>query len=374
MTSSSLPTLEVKTNHFRYLLSFFLSLFIFFAALAYWSVTQRLEEFTLDRLKLHQLTAAKAGSLAINDFFEELQTHLVLLAQSPVVQKTFPQTAAQKTNLASQLASFFKNNRALLPDVARVNADGTLRWAVDASAPAKLKTPSLSVADRDYFKWSQRQTQPGGVFVSRPLIARGGTAQNQFALVLATPLFNQNRFDGCLLFVIPIESLIKKYVAPLASPSTSQLFIIDQNKTIVASSIPSVIGQSIFKDNPPENLPFVAAALAGQTGVSVHPYLIPSPTSLYITAITAYAPIQPTPNQTWSLLLSIPTTNIHHLAFPLKNLQSLILGVMISALLFLTLFSLTSLHWAHKEGFVNGFKDGFRDGLKDGLNGRRKKG
>jgi hypothetical protein len=252
----------------------------------------------------------------------------------------------------------------IFSDIVRTDEKGIVQWVVNLEDDRDGE--KISIADRDYFNWAEEQTIPGKIFVSQPLISRGGKEEGNYILVMATPIFYQEKFNGILFFTFSLKELTEKYITPLVFSPRVQSLIVAQEGEVVASTVSEAVGENILEyaqqgkwEGQDEYLTMVEKALIEKEGSAIHNYYLSSPYNKLIKAITVYVPIEIN-DQTWSLWITVPYEEAIGLALPLEFFRSRGFVFGLTGVFVLILVSILGIRVAQKDAFVDGFRNGRR--------------
>lgn len=351
---------NLRIRHFRWILAAVAVILITVGILYYWVAGTRAEQVIVERVKAQELTLAHSGALALSELFQERKTNLVLLAEVEAVKAGREKEGRQAVrSLVDQLKG------SPFVSIVRVDREGRSLWSDNPEY--KKVEEGVDLADRDYFLWAKEQKSPGEVFISQPIIARGGLKEGEAIIVMASPVFYQGKFNGLVFISFLLKDLNEKYVTPLVFSPRVQSLIIAQDGTVVAATIPEATGQNVLehiqqeeREGKEEYLAVVREALEGKENSLVHRYLL-YPSNKQIRVISAYVPIKIN-SQIWSLWISVPYDEAIKLASPLKINQvwGLVFGL-IAAIVLIFVF-VFGVRIAQKDGFLDGYtraKDNF---------------
>ncbi len=346
-------------RNYRWFLTLFIVSGLISGVFLYFLAGDRAEKTMVERIQSQELTLARAGALSIENFFKESKSHLLVLSQTESIRRMDVKTA---TRIMEVLVS--EAGEIMPIEVILVDKDGNALWA---ASPYDSRFPEAeSLADRDYFLWAKQQTGEKKVFISDPLSARGGTWKGEPAVVMATPVFYQNNFNGVILIGFPLKYLIKRYVEPLAFSPQSDSVVISEDGTVIISANEEIVGQKLINYLEEKNLFQEASALKGlmenmsrgQEWSGLHPCFRYD----WQQAISVATPIEIN-GKRWFLLISTDYNEVLEITQPLKVMQAIgfILGLSLFVVLFL--FFIFGLRMAQRDAFLNGFKKA-RDGKK----------
>jgi len=348
---------NLKVYHFRFILVVSVVVILAFGIRFYWLTESRAEQVVVERIKDQELTLARSGALSISEFFKARKAQVLLLAEAEAIKKgRLPEEEVIMKDLYEQ------TKEQLVRNIVRVGKEGE-------TTVSALSREIVFLGDRDYFLWAKKQKAPGEVFISEPVIARGGPAKGEWVGVMATPVFYQDEFNGVVFISFTIEDLDKTYITPLISSPKTKALIVTQDGTVVASSVPEAIGQNVVDyaqqsewEGQEEYLVMARKALQGGEGSLVHNYyLFAPPISKQMKVATAYAPIG-IGSQLWSLWITAPYEELVKFASPFR--MSLTQGFIFAlvGLLVLILVFVFGVRIAQRDGFLDGYvqaRDGF---------------
>jgi len=344
----------IRIYHFPWILAIVVVFFLVAGILLYRLVGIKTERMMVERVKAQEFTLARSGALSIAEFFKERKTELLLLAQVEAIR-------AGREKEAREAMQILVNHleEGCLGDIVVVSREGKALWVTNVTD--NRRGEGVSLADRDYFVWAKKQKEPGKVFISEPLIARGGIKKGEWSVVMAAPVFWKKHFNGLVFISFPLGDLTKKYVDPLVSLPATKLLIVSQDGTVVTATIEETIGENVLKhaqqedwEGRKEYLGMIKKALAGEEGSLVHYYYLFAPYNKRLKIITAYTPIK-IDNQIWSLWVSVPYSDVIKLVLPFRANQigGVIFGlVLVMALVLVFVFGVRV---AQRDGFMDGY-------------------
>lgn len=314
---------NLKVSHFRSILVAVVVIFLTIAILFYFKVSERTEKLMVERLKVQGSALASFGSLSISDFLKSRETDLLVLSKLEAIRALKEEEGRQA--MESTLSQLEEG--VVVGGMIRIDKEGKALWVVNLMGIREGEGTSFS--DRDYFLWAKKERE-GEVFISRPLISRAGVTKGKWILVMATPVFYQEKFNGVIVLSVPLENFIKKYISPLSFSSEVKAFLTEENGRIIASNQPEATGQNL-KDYLKEK------------------------------EITVSSPIK-IGKQTFSLWVSTPYKEIVNLVFPFRKHQLLGFGFGLLVLVILIFVFIFGVRIAQRDGFIDGFRDG-RNGI-----------
>lgn len=327
------------------------------AAIAlFWINEKEGEKQMVERLKSRELVVARAGAMSISDFLESRKEKLLLLSMVESIQA---QEEERGREVIRQFIDETKDKP--LSGIARVDKEGKIVWSENAD---RIKVEeNVDISDRSYFLWTQKQGKKGEVFISEPMAARSGIYKGKLVVVMATPVFYQDQFNGLVFIAFPVEALTERYVLPLTILSRFESMIIASDETILASSKVEMVGKKVssYLDSLSQTEREIyrlslSQALEDKEGNLVR-FSLKETDGRRDKLITAYSPVK-LQGQTWSLWVSTPYEEAATLFFPLRqNLKNLLLFGF-SGLVILTFLFIWEIRAAQRDGFLEGFAQG----------------
>lgn len=362
---------NLRLSHFRLILAMVLITFSIAGVFLFWKVAERAEKAIVERIEAQELTLARSGALSITEFFQERKTELLLLAEVEAVKAGREKEGREVlANLVGQL------EKGPLADVVRVNREGKALWV--SNVENNREGEGVSLADRDYFIWAEEQKEPGEVFISEPIIARGGIKKGGWVVVVATPVFYQNSFNGLVFISFPVDDLTEKYITPLAFSSRTKALIITREGTVIGSNVPEAAGENVLTypqqedwQGREEYLDMAREALTGKEGSQAHLYHLFAPYNRQVKLITAYTSVKIN-SQAWSLWISTPYEEAMRFFSPfrLNQIGGIIFVSVLVLILILTL--IFGVRIAHKDAFLDGYAQAKDHFDKKSAKGRKK--
>jgi hypothetical protein len=347
-----------KIHHFRRIIvmaSFFLVLVV---GVIYWQVDLITQKVLINRIQDEKLIVARAGSKAVADYFSARKVELLLLNDVEAVRRGEKESGSQTLkNVLERVGD------SLLVDVVRIDKEGKIIFAASGAE-------GEFVSDRKYFLWAKKQISADEVYLSEPVVARGGPTEGKIAMVMASPIFNLGESDGAVIMVFDLEDLTQRFIKPLTLSGDDQITLIDESGQVVTSSFIGSSGENIFdligKDNwqgQEEFMVTVEDSLKGNEGRAIVPYLVPT-TKEVKRAIAVYTPIK-IDGLMMTLWVLMPYKKAINLVMPLLKAQTLGIIIGLTVIVFFILVLIFGVRVAQRDGFVDGFRDG-RDGVKKG--------
>jgi len=314
----------LKISYLELFLGGILVIITVIGVLLFWNASKNAEQVLAERAKLREFVLARAGAMAVGDFLETRKMKLLILADLQEIKSI----DLVKGRVTTQKFVQEMEDRPIT-SLGVVNKSGKIVWSVNPQQENVASGTDLS--DREYFLWAKNQTQGGGIYISEPVIARTGPAKGTWIIVIATPLFHNNQFNGALYAVITAKDLMENYVTPLTVSSNSSQTLLTKDGVIVASTIPESTGTNFYPDNPS----LINNLGKGQAGSMVADLVYSK--NKPIKSIIGYASIK-IDEKPWFLLVSIPYKEIKDqlnpfLAIQNQGLALLFIGLIVIILL-----------------------------------------
>jgi hypothetical protein len=336
----------LHVSYLQLLLSAILVIVTTMGILLFWNSTNKAEQILTERVKLREFILARAGALAISDFFEARKTKLLILASSQEIKSNDKEKSLETAQKVIQ-----EMKERPITAIGFLDKEGKIFWS--ETYPKLPMEEGMDASDRSHFLWAKSQTKEGAVFVSEPVIARTGPSKGSWIVIMATPLFNNNQFNGALYMVITIKDLMDKFVTPLTVSPMSTQMIIDKDGTVVASTIAESTGMNILKDKETKGLSDLAKkTLVDQEGSLVTELTYPGGKPMKI--ITGYAPIK-TEVLSWFLYVSVPYKEVKDQLNPFSTIQNEGLILLFVGLIVLILFDVLIMRIAERQGYRKGY-------------------
>jgi hypothetical protein len=351
----------LKTSYLQITLGIILVILCTIGALLFLNSTQKAEDILTERVKLREFILARAGSTAISDFFEARKMKLVILAS---VKEIKTLDVDKSRIIAQKLIEEMKDRP--ITAIGVLDKKGIFIWS-QTRQNQKIDY-GADFSDRSYFQWAKNQETEGNVFVSEPMISRTGDAKGTPIVMVATPLFNNNQFNGVLFMVIEIKDLMEKFVTPLTVSPKSIQMIVTGDGLIVASSIEESVGMNISKEegekaNNIKGLSGLVKTLSvDQDGSLVTELTYPG--GKPVKMILGYSPIK-TKEIAWYLWVSVPYTEVIDQLYPFSTTQYEGLILLSIALIVLIIFDILIMRIAERQGYRNGYSACLVEGKKN---------
>lgn len=345
---------RLKIRHFRWILLLVLIAFLIPVLSIFWLLGSRTEEILVERIKDQKLVLVRSGSVLISEFLQEVKTSLILLSEAEAIKKL---DLDEGKIIIRRLSDNYKNKP--LGDIIWIDRNGMAM----ADMSQDGRGVGVSLADRDYFLWTKTRAGPGEVFISEPIIGRGGSWEGWWGIVLATPVFYQGRFNGAMAVVLPAEKLTEHFVEPLSASYENQIFLTNQKGIIVASTFPEATGKDLFEyisQEAPQavgdDLRILLEKAAEKEGVEICSYFHPTQRER-TRAIFAYSQIV-VDDSKLTLWIAYPYDEATKFFWPLHRNQSLLLAGGLFGLMVLVMIFIFGVRIAQRDGFIDGYSLG----------------
>lgn len=343
---------RLKIRYFLKLSVVVIAVLLVGAIFLFWVIEKNWEKSQADRVKTRALVIARAGALSISGFLKHREDKLLLMADVEVVQAEKEKEGREYLRkVIDQLQDY------PFISIVRVNKEGKVLWSEN-----KLHTKveeGIDVSDRDYFLWAKEQGGPGAVFLGKPIIARGGSVKGEWAVVVATPVFYQEKFNGLIFISTPFNELTTKFITPLLVSPEAEVMMVASGGEVIASTNPEIVGENaldLFKGGEEE----IRSSLGEREG-SVIGYFSKPPSGKKAKTIVGYAPIT-RKGEDWSLWVFLPYTEVLNLFWPLRTGLIKVFLLMTFGFTILCVILVMGLRIAQREGFFDGYIRG-RDGM-----------
>lgn len=199
------------------------------------------EDLLIQRTLNKQLVLAKAGALSIENLLGNVQNELYSFAFS--FDKTSEAEVIDKDLTRAGLVSYIQRSQLPVSGVALFDENGKVAILENRSHIREGEGEDFSQAE--FIKWSKDPLNKGKIFLSTPLLGTVGASKGKIILVMAEPIYFGNKFKGTLAIRLRVEDFTKAYVTPLASDSSEDTFIVNQNGVVIAGR-DSLLNANLF--------------------------------------------------------------------------------------------------------------------------------
>lgn len=291
------------------------------------SATKALLEETLRR----QLVTTETAAVAIEEFIDLSGRSLVMLGEN------YQRLRDEKEQIA-YLDRFVMNRKnSPIVGVAVTNAEGMV--VQNSTELGTRELVGVDLSDREAVQWTAT-AEPGGYFVSNPVISRLGTSKGKKILNLAVPIFRDGTYDGAIVAAVVLERFADIYLN-IFNPIGSQVYLLNTSGEVLVGPNGQYIGENIF--GMIDESPFPGSDLLKRTALQnlsvAQPgsldILLPIDQKLTRSLIT-YAPVT-LESQTWMLAIVAPASALLAYSAPLYIQQLTLVIAIFFLLLFLIL-------------------------------------
>ncbi|MFC1711414.1 cache domain-containing protein [Patescibacteria group bacterium] len=356
-------------KYFRFLFLGVLFFFLLISGHFFYKINSNVEEAVAEVVKSKERSSSKSGSLALVDFFIERKTEIILLSELEAVKKLDEEEGIKALRLVLE---HLEKKGGPLSGLIRTDENGILVWGVNKRGDKE--SLGLDISDREYFSWAKSQKYPGRIYISDPLIARGGMNEGKLIVTIVTPVFDDNEFDGLLLLSFPLKDLITRYIEQVAVLSSSKAYILNSNGDIIGASEDAGVGSNVFeflkskgKKEGDECWDLYKLATSGGEGASIHCFPLIEEEGK-IRMITAFSPVEIDESK-WSLIISSPYDYVKKLMSPLVNYTILIYILFMVGILLVFIVFIFSIRITQRDSFIKGFRK-----ARNGFNNKDKLG
>lgn len=340
---------RIITSRFRLVLVITSALFVIATCLIYLMSAKNTEDLLAEQMLHRETVLVRAGSQTIKEYFKYLEDRLLFMAAlekivMPEAKQTHTILAESKNTLSSTVS-----------DIVRIDKTG----AVIACSSIE-NCGDASVEDREYFSWAENPSNKGKVYYSDILVNKVGSGKGERVVVMATPVYLGDKFDGVLSIIISLDKFADDYVLNLKITEGSRPFLLSDTGVILASVYPELVGAKsldIIKGNTWKGYEAYVKAtkrvMRGEEGTAIYNYKTPDGVT---TSLTAFTPITfAGSSRLWSLGIAVPKdeSSVYFAKFS-KNLILLLL-VIISMLLCSFVIIIYVARMVQKDAFLEGF-------------------
>lgn len=323
----------MEISYLQLFLGFMLVILTTIGVLLFWNASKTTEQVLLEKTKTRQSIIANAGSQVIENFFDARKIKLHYLANLEEI-KTMDEAKGRKA--IREFIDQIKDKP--LTSIVRIDKNGKVVWS-ENKLHQKVEE-GVDASDRSYFQWAKNQVVTGDVFLSEPVVARTGLAKGSSVIVMATPVFYKDQFNGVLTMVISTNELTERFIEPLTVSSYSQQLILEKKGKVIASHNCRQTAETISTD-PFENQ---NRSLVMDLELDGHRQK----------RIVGYAPIEIDQNY-WYLLVTVPYQEVIDQLNPFSQIQNQGLVLLAIALIIIILFNVLIIRIAERQGYRNGY-------------------
>jgi hypothetical protein len=346
----------LRPRHFSKLLAASLAVLLTIGILFWWQAGQKVEDKIVEGVRQQNSVIARAGALSIADFFREQKRELLLLSQIEAVQAGEEEKGREALGL---LADHLEDSETSFVGIARLNREGEVIWSTDSFGLQEEE--GMFLTNRDYFIWA-RQQEEQAVYISSPLIGRGGRAEGEWGVVMATPVFYRDRFNGTLIIFYLLEELAEKYVLSLTFSPTTEVILANEEGFVLASTMVGMTGSNLTEHVRLRNQDWVQTkklASSGKEGSLLLDFAFQDQTRK---VLAVFAPVF-IEEKSWALMVVQPYEEVASQFHSLDRARTAVILVVFFGVLVLSSLFILGIRVTQKRAFVNGFRNGL-DGHK----------
>ena len=283
---------------------------------------RELEQLAIQQFNQQQLILARSAATSIEDFVQNLEDKLRLLAMQPAVQKITPDCL----KLMQKVFPTFPEETLLK----RLDRDGVVRYVCPSTGWRK-KLIGRNNSTQSYF---QKAKMTGQAAVSRVTIDERGKK----TIYLAVPVYYQNNrgvqeFNGVIVASFDLKKLNKLYVAPFVTGKTGYAWMLAEDSIFVAHREEEFIGRNAFKIRRQKdpNLSYEKInhiqhlMITGKEGTGRYMTGWSRERKGKIEKLIAYTPLH-VGNRTWSMAVCTPIDEVEHILRVARRRELLSLG------------------------------------------------
>lgn len=325
--------------------------------LLFWQASQQIEKNLAESLTEKQTTTTAAGVKTVNNLLDSWLSNLLLLAE---IESVKTNSKEGQVIIAKLIDSVIDKP---LSGIVRVNKEGKTIWSDNPDhKPVQL---GLDLSDRDYFTWAKEQTEPGSIYISDPVVSRGGVNVGKWIVIMAAPVFVNNKFDGLVFISFLTENLANDYLEPLVFNSKLEYSVVNNRGVVIVSRKAAMLGENIFTyyqdidwEGKSEFISSVRSALIGND-IQAMVDRYDDSTGIVRKYVATYRPFRVN-NQTWFFCTCVPYENVNLEGEKLQKTQTDILVFFIVSLYLILIVFLLTIRIAKVEGYVKGVRQGYK--------------
>ncbi|MFC1711623.1 cache domain-containing protein [Patescibacteria group bacterium] len=353
--------LLVKKIKTRYIITLGILLVILLSSvfhLLLWVAANKLEASTVASIKKQNLAISQNGSHILENFFDNSQIQLYLLSELEAVKKS---EVEPNLNALKLFAQQLNGKKDLYGAVGRVDKDG---FGLGGINIPKLEMChdclGLSVKDRDYFIWAKEQTKSGNIYVTDPILARGGISKDTYIIIMATPVFYQNKFNGLVFLSFPLEKIKKQFITPLLISPDIKAALISEDDYILCSPTADSAGKTLAQRFEVKDERIKADFIKTinniqniNEGSFILEIPVPEVEGDFQKIIVGVSQLK-IANTKWYMAILTFYEDIENINQPLKNIRNFMVYFVSIGFLLLSLIFILGLRIAQSRGFLNG--------------------
>jgi two-component system sensor histidine kinase UhpB len=292
------------------------------------------EKATFDEFNQRQLVLARGAAGGIELYFETLAGDVRALGRRPEVQHL------DEAPTRREIQHTFDELEPLgVNDVGVLDANGVLRY--NAVAP-QIEGDDFSW--RRYYQEAKRLTSSDTYIIE--FIEFKGVEAGQKGVLVAVPLFEtatdenypapSSQFAGVVLCTLKLDTITRKFVAPIQSSERGHAFLIDDEYNVLWSPDRSLFGKNLLEEGKgfPAFQQIVERMSAGDSGAAEYSYYEFEDSASEYTRdkkeekLIAYAPLY-LGNELWAIGVWAPQEDARQLIRSVYLGQLLVVGLSI---------------------------------------------
>lgn len=205
-----------------------LTVIVFSSMYIMYVLSSDVDEYTIENQLIQQEIYIDQTKLAIQNFFEQLNHSLNFLTKNKNIINS-----NEESRLL--LHDYYEAHSSELQAITRISAEGKIIYTY----PVIKEIIGIDVSSQKHNAEIIKTQKPviSDVFL---------TVQGYRALVYAYPIFNNDKYDGCISLVIPFDYLAKKYLHNLLISKNGTSFIISEAGIELYCSNNEHIGRSVL--------------------------------------------------------------------------------------------------------------------------------
>ncbi|MDO8341411.1 MAG: cache domain-containing protein [Candidatus Woesebacteria bacterium] len=181
---------------------------VFFAitfSLIYYLSLKFVEKTLYEQMLHREQIVTRAGSIALKEFFELMGTQVFSFS----TRKSIVNVDKDTQNLLDTFVARYSQYP--IGGIVLTDKNGKIIYNANAEDSHGTNT---DLSDRDYFIDLKNNIDKEYV-ISSPLISRFGVSKGKYVLIIASPVINNNKFNGVLLISVIIDEIAKEFLNPL---------------------------------------------------------------------------------------------------------------------------------------------------------------
>ncbi len=179
-------------------------------------------------LQKRQRTLSRAQAANIKSFFEDFGNSVATFAKLQSLKRMDNMTQKDMESFVSQWS-----DSGLVGGIVLTDKSGVVRFNANVLGTPEVGT---SLVDRDYFLWAKSEGNEGEYFVSQPIVGRLGASKGKMVVVVASPVHKDGIFTGVAASSVLLVPLTKRYLGLMKVSDETQVYLIDQDGSVLYDS------------------------------------------------------------------------------------------------------------------------------------------